>query len=90
VKKFSSQVDSPDQAMVFSRTSSNDGGVLPHFTEEFEVVIIIAVVTEEMHGSDRVSDLKRSRREPWLERQFSSRVKSRSCSRACASVVENN
>jgi hypothetical protein len=28
------------------------------FTEEFEVVIMIDVVTEEMHGSDRVPDLK--------------------------------
>jgi hypothetical protein len=25
------------------------------FTEEFELVIMIAVVTDEMHGSDRVS-----------------------------------
>jgi hypothetical protein len=30
-------------------------------TQEFEVVIMIDVVTEEMHGSDRVPDLKRLR-----------------------------
>jgi len=35
------------------------------FTEEFEVVIMIEVVTEEMHGSDRNSDLKLSTSEPW-------------------------
>ena len=29
------------------------------FTEEFELVIMIAVGIEEMHGSDRVPDLKR-------------------------------
>jgi hypothetical protein len=32
-------------------------GVPLLFTEEFEVVIMIAGVTEEMHGSDRVPDL---------------------------------
>src|SRR5262249_9434037 len=31
------------------------------FREESEVVIMIAVVTEEMHGSDRDPDLKRLR-----------------------------
>ena len=36
------------------------------FTEEFEVVIMIEVVTEEMHGSDRDSDLKLITSEPWL------------------------
>jgi hypothetical protein len=29
------------------------------FTEEFELVIMVAVGIEEMHGSDRVPDLKR-------------------------------
>jgi hypothetical protein len=37
--------------------------------EEFEVVIMIAVATEEMHGSDRVPDLKTITSEPWLDRQ---------------------
>jgi hypothetical protein len=37
------------------------------FTEEFEVVIMIDVVTEEMHGSDRVPDLKRIASGPWLD-----------------------
>jgi hypothetical protein len=36
------------------------------FIEEFEVVIMIEVVTEEMHGSDRDSDLKLITSEPWL------------------------
>ena len=36
------------------------------FTEEFELVIMIAVATEEMHGSDRVPDLKGLQGEPWL------------------------
>jgi len=30
-------------------------GTLLLFTEEFELVIMIAVAIEEMHGSDRVS-----------------------------------
>ncbi len=38
--------------MVGSRTSSNWVGIPLLFTEEFEVVIMIEVVTEEMHGSD--------------------------------------
>ena len=32
-----------------------DGAARSSFTEEFEVVIMIKVVTEEMHGSDRIS-----------------------------------
>ena len=36
------------------------------FSEEFEVVIMIEIVTEEMHGSDRDSDLKLITSEPWL------------------------
>jgi hypothetical protein len=31
---------------------------------------MIADATEEMHGSDRVPDLRRLRCEPWLDRQF--------------------
>ena len=38
--------------MVCSRLPSNLLGVPLRFTEEFEVVIMIAVATEEMHGSD--------------------------------------
>jgi hypothetical protein len=34
------------------------------FTEEFEVVIMIELVTEEMHGSDRDADLKVITSEP--------------------------
>ena len=41
-------------------------GVPLLFTEEFEVVIMIELVTEEMHGSDRVADLKLITSEPWL------------------------
>jgi hypothetical protein len=36
-----------------------DWGIPLLFTEEFELVIMIAVGIEEMHGSDRVPDLKR-------------------------------
>jgi hypothetical protein len=36
------------------------------FAEEFEVVIMIEVVTEEMHGSDRDSD----RRDAWVGPRF--------------------
>jgi hypothetical protein len=36
------------------------------FTEEFELVIMIEFATEEMHGSDRVPDLRGLQREPWL------------------------
>ena len=35
-------------------------------TEEFELVIMIGVAIEEMHGSDRVPDLRRLQGEPWL------------------------
>jgi hypothetical protein len=40
--------------MVCSRTPSNGLGSPLLFREEFEVGIMIEVVTEEMHGSDRV------------------------------------
>jgi hypothetical protein len=44
--------DSPDIAMVCSRTSTIDWA--SHSSkEEFEVVIMIVLATEEMHGSDR-------------------------------------
>ena len=38
--------------MVCSRTSSYGLGSPLLFVEEFELVIMIEVVTEEMHGSD--------------------------------------
>jgi len=47
--------DSPDQAMVCTKHRAIDWGIPLLLTEEFEVVIMIALVTEEMHGSDRVS-----------------------------------
>jgi len=86
VKKFGSQ-DSPKQAMMFRRTSSNGlwrpaplyGGV--------EVVIMIAVATEEMHGSDRVPDLNDYDASLAWIRHLSSRAKWRSCASACRSVV---
>ena len=46
-------------------------GVPLLFTEEFELVIVIGVTIEEMHGSDRVparEDYKASR--GWLGRNF--------------------
>ena len=42
-------------------------GTPPLFPEEFEVVIIISVATEEMHGVEPTSDLKGLQGEPWLE-----------------------
>jgi hypothetical protein len=42
-------------------------GTPPLFPEEFEVVIMIAVATEEMHGVGPTSDLKGLQGEPWLE-----------------------
>jgi hypothetical protein len=41
-------------------------GIPLPFTGESEVVIMIEVVTEEMHGSDRVPDLKPITSEPWV------------------------
>jgi len=41
-------------------------GVLLLFTEEFELVIMIGVAIEEMHGSDRLADLEGLQGEPWL------------------------
>ena len=38
--------------MVWGRTPSNGLGIPLPFTGEFEVVIMIESVTEEMHGSD--------------------------------------
>jgi hypothetical protein len=58
--------DSPEIAMVYKKHREIDWGVPPLLTEEFEVVIMIAVATEEMHGSDRYSDLKRITSEPGL------------------------
>ncbi len=43
-----------------------DWGVPLLLTEEFELVIMIEVAIEEMHGSDRYSDLKRITNEPGL------------------------
>jgi hypothetical protein len=46
-------------------------GTLLLFTEEFEQVIMIALATEEMVGSDRVSDLKDYKASRgWLGRNF--------------------
>jgi hypothetical protein len=44
-------------------------GVPLLFTEESEVIIMIEVATEEMHGADReieIPDLKLITSEPWL------------------------
>jgi hypothetical protein len=41
-------------------------GVLLLISEEFELVIMIGVAIEEMHGSDRVPDLEGLQGEPWL------------------------
>ena len=41
-------------------------GVPLLFTEEFELVIMIAAATEEMHGLGRVPDLRGLQGEPWL------------------------
>ena len=41
-------------------------GVLLLFIEESELVIMIGVAIEEMHGSDRVPDLEGLQGEPWL------------------------
>jgi transposase len=43
---------SPEQAMVCNRTPCNRLGSPLPFTGEFELAIMIEVVTEEMHGSD--------------------------------------
>ena len=64
-----------------------DCGVLLLFTEEFEVVIMIAVAPEQMHGSDRVPDLNDYDASLAWTRHFSSRAKWRSCASACRSVV---
>jgi hypothetical protein len=44
-----------EEQLAFERYLAGDKSELL-FTEEFEVVIMIDVVTEEMHGSDRDSD----------------------------------
>jgi len=44
--------DSPEQALVCNRTPSNRLGSPLPLAGEFEVVIMIEGVTEEMHGSD--------------------------------------
>jgi hypothetical protein len=43
-------------------------GVPLLLTEEFEVVIMIAVEIEEMHGSDRVPDLNIDYERAWVGR----------------------
>src|SRR5215471_8167658 len=58
------------------------------FREESEVVIMIAVVTEEMHGSDRDSDLKRLRASLSWYGNSSTRAKWRSSSSASSSSLE--
>src|SRR6516225_857875 len=57
-------------------------------SEESEVVIMIAVVTEEMHGSDRDPDLKRLRASLSWYGNSSTRAKWRSSSSASGSVLE--
>ena len=57
--------------------------------EEFEVVIMIEVVTEEMHGSDRDSDLKLITSEPWLDTALSTRAKWRALWRARVRMLRN-
>jgi hypothetical protein len=42
------------------------GRPAPLLEEEFEVVIMIEVVIEEMHGSDRVPDLKNDYERAWV------------------------
>ena len=44
-------------------------GIPLPFTGEFEIVIMIERMTEEMHGSDDCPDLKRITSEPWLVEQ---------------------
>ena len=51
------------------------------FNEEFEVVIMIEVVTEETHGSDRVPDL-----EPITRRALVGRAKAKATPTAKAST----
>src|ERR1017187_9509740 len=59
------------------------------FTEEFEVVIMIKVVTEEMHGSDRVPDLNTDCERALVGHgTFSTRAKWRSSTSACSSMLE--
>ena len=59
------------------------------FTEEFEVVIMIEHVTEEMHGSDRVADLKLITSEPTVGKaKLSPRAKWRSVLSACRSALK--
>src|SRR5215475_3790056 len=59
------------------------------FPGESEVVIMIAVVTEEMHRSDRTSDLNGLRASlGWHRQLFSARAKWRSSSSACGSVLK--
>ena len=55
VKKFGShagKLETGDGVQIEHRVI--DWAARSSFTEEFEVVIMIEVVTEEMHGSDRV------------------------------------
>ncbi|MGA7767242.1 MAG: hypothetical protein WCA27_13580, partial [Candidatus Sulfotelmatobacter sp.] len=60
------------------------------FAEEFEVVIMIEVVTEEMHGSDRVPDLNTDCERALVgTAHFSTRAKWRSSPSACCSVRES-
>ena len=54
--------------MVWSKHREIDWASRSSQAEEFEVVIMIAVATEEMHGSDRVPDLKTITSEPWLDK----------------------
>jgi len=59
------------------------------FTEEFEVVIMIELVTEEMHGSDRNADLKLITSEPTVGKaKLSTRAKWRSVLGACRSALK--
>src|SRR6516225_9140495 len=57
-------------------------------SEESEVVIMIAVVTEEMHGSDRDPDLKRLRASLGWYGTYSTRAKWRSSPSASRSALK--
>jgi hypothetical protein len=58
--------------MVCSGTQTCGLGVPLLFTEEFEVVIMIAVRDRRgCMGRTESTDLKTNRSEPWLERRFS-------------------
>ena len=58
--------------------------------EEFEVVIMIAAQTEEMHGSDRVPILTLIASEPGLEKANQQRERNGALLRVLAEVCTKN